>query len=81
MSRQLRDRCIGLAADYRARINLVGLEAPRTVIHARNRSRPEPVPAAVIDRLVGKWEAVDPTEAHVVERVDTSPISSRTPAG
>lgn len=72
ISRQLRDRCIGLAADYRARITLVGLEAPRSVIHARNRARPEPVPAAVVERLASRWEAVDPTEAHVVERVDTS---------
>jgi predicted kinase len=78
ISRQLRDRCIGLAADYRARITLVGLEAPKSVIHARNRARPEPVPAAVIDRLVDKWEAVDVTEAHAVERVDTAQMSTRT---
>ncbi|MGI5501729.1 AAA family ATPase [Lentzea sp. CA-135723] len=75
ISQQMRERCIGLAADYRARITLVGLEAPKNVIHARNRARPEPVPAAVIDRLAGKWEAVDPTEAHVVDLVDTAGVN------
>ncbi|GAB2839683.1 AAA family ATPase [Lentzea nigeriaca] len=78
ISRQLRDRCIGLAADYRARVTLIGLEAPKSVIHARNRARPEPVPASVIDRLVDKWEAVDITEAHAVERVDTAQTPTRT---
>jgi tRNA uridine 5-carbamoylmethylation protein Kti12 len=37
-----------------------------TVIQARNATRPEPVPAAVIERLANKWEAPDPTEAHTV---------------
>ncbi len=71
VSRQLRDRCIGLAADYHARITLVGLEAPPDVVAARNRSREHPVPASVIDRLVDRWEAPDPTEAHQVRLVST----------
>ena len=73
VSRQLRERCIGLAADYRARITLVGLEAPPDVLRARNNARAQPVPAAVVERLITKWEAPDPTEAHHVERVDTRP--------
>ena len=76
ISQQLRERCIGLAADYHARVTLVGLEAPKDVVHARNRARPAPVPAVVIDRLADRWEAVDPTEAHTVERVDTAPRST-----
>ncbi|GLZ34243.1 hypothetical protein Lesp02_64300 [Lentzea sp. NBRC 105346] len=71
ISRQMRDRCIGLAAGYHARITLVGLEAPPATLHARNRARTEPVPRTVIDRLAAKWEAPDPTEAHIVELVDT----------
>ncbi|TWP49150.1 AAA family ATPase [Lentzea tibetensis] len=71
VSRQMRDRCIGLAADYHARITLIGLEAPPATLRARNSARPEPVPAAVIDRLAAKWEAPDPTEAHTVEWIDT----------
>ncbi|PRY33976.1 AAA family ATPase [Umezawaea tangerina] len=71
VSRQLRERCVGLAADYRARVTLVGLEAPPDVLRARNRARAEPVPAAVVERLIAKWEAPDPTEAHEVRWVDT----------
>ena len=71
VSRQLRERCVGLAADYRARVTLVGLEAAPSIVRARNRARAEPVPEAVVDRLIGKWETPDPTEAHHVEWVDT----------
>lgn len=72
VSRQLRERCIGLAADYGARVTLIGLEAPPAVLYARNQARLNPVPAPVIERLIGKWEAPDPTEAHEVEWIDTS---------
>lgn len=71
VSRQLRERCVGLAADYRARVTLVGLEAAPDVVRARNRARAEPVPATVVERLIDKWETPDPTEAHHVEWVDT----------
>jgi predicted kinase len=66
MTRQIREQTIGLAAAYKARIEVISLEAPMTVIQARNATRPEPVPAAVIERLANKWEAPDPTEAHTV---------------
>jgi tRNA uridine 5-carbamoylmethylation protein Kti12 len=71
VSRQLRERCVGLAADYRARVTLVGLEAAPDVVRARNRARAEPVPDPVVERLIDKWETPDPTEAHHVEWVDT----------
>ncbi|MET0133463.1 MAG: AAA family ATPase [Kibdelosporangium sp.] len=71
VSRQIREQTIGLAAGYRARVEVIALEAPLPVIHARNAARPSPVPAAVIDRLAGRWEAPDPTEAHTVEWIST----------
>ncbi|HEX6339977.1 AAA family ATPase [Umezawaea sp.] len=71
VSRQLRERCVGLAADYRARVTLVSLEAPPSVVRARNRARTAPVPEAVVERLIDRWETPDPTEAHHVEWVDT----------
>ncbi|MGI5227403.1 AAA family ATPase [Actinoallomurus sp. CA-142502] len=71
VSRQLRDRCVGLAAGYRARVELVALEAPPQVLRERNRARRAPVPEPVIDRLIGRWEAPDPTEAHAVRWVVT----------
>jgi predicted kinase len=67
ISRQQRDLCIGLAANYHARVEIVSLEAPEDLVRARNRSRPAPVPETVLDRLIAKWEAPDLTEAHTVQ--------------
>ncbi|GAA2593604.1 AAA family ATPase [Actinomadura fulvescens] len=72
VSRTLREQCTGLAADYRGRIELVALEAPPGVLRERNRSRRAPVPEAVVDRLVGRWETPDPTEAHQVHWLSTA---------
>ncbi|WP_067818485.1 AAA family ATPase [Actinomadura kijaniata] len=71
VSRQLREQCTGLVADYHGRVEIVALEAPPPVLHARNRARPSPVPEAVIDRLVGRWEQPDPTEGHRVDWITT----------
>ncbi|ONI79772.1 poly(A) polymerase [Actinosynnema sp. ALI-1.44] len=71
VSRQIRQQSIGLAAAYKARVEVIALEAPLTVIKNRNAARPQPVPTAVIDRLVNKWEAPDPTEAHTVHWLST----------
>ncbi|GLZ03299.1 hypothetical protein Acsp03_07660 [Actinomadura sp. NBRC 104412] len=72
VSRTLREQCTGLIADYRGRVDLVSLEAPRDVLLRRNRERPHPVPDAVIDRLVRRWEAPDPTEAHTLRWLATA---------
>jgi predicted kinase len=73
VSRQLRTRCISLFADYNARVRIVYVEVPAGVLLAQNRRRPEgqrsPVPEAVIERLLERWEVPDPTEAHRVEWV------------
>ncbi|MBO2454150.1 AAA family ATPase [Actinomadura barringtoniae] len=71
VSRMLREQCTGLIADYKGRIELVSLEAAPAVLRSRNRGRTAPVPDAVIDRLAGRWELPDPTEAHQVEWVTT----------
>jgi predicted kinase len=68
ISRTLRELCIGLAADYHARVEIVALEAPPDVVRQRNRSRPSPVPEPVMDRLIGRWESPDLTEAHAIHR-------------
>jgi len=73
VSRDLRRRTVDLAADYGARVTVVALEAAPEVIRARNAARPVPVPRAVIDRLVARWEPPDPTEAHAVRLIDTGP--------
>ncbi|WP_432981985.1 AAA family ATPase [Dactylosporangium sp. CA-233914] len=72
VTRALRSRCIGLAAGYGARVEVVSVEAPPDVVHRRNRARARTVPAAVIDRMAGRWELPDPTEAHAVSWVDNA---------
>jgi predicted kinase len=70
-TKQMRTRTIGLCAGYGARIEIIATESPPAVIARRNRDRANPVPAAVIDRLIRRWEAPDVTEAHQVIRVRT----------
>jgi predicted kinase len=72
VSRRVREQCIGLIAGYRGRVELVALEAPPQVLRTRNRARPQPVPEAVVDRLIDRWETPDPTEAHTVEWISTA---------
>ena len=62
--RQTRRRWIDLFADYGARIELVYLEPPLSVIDQRNESRARPVPKKVIQRLVEKLEPPTWAEAH-----------------
>lgn len=67
LSRQLRGQCIRLFADYQAKVRIVYLEVPEERLHRQNRQRPAPVPRAVIERLLDRWEVPDQTEAHQVE--------------
>ena len=62
--RQTRKRWIDLFADYGARIELVYIEPPLSLIFERNSRRPRPVPARVIERLVDKLEPPTWIEAH-----------------
>jgi predicted kinase len=72
ISRDLRARTVALCSDYGARVEIVSVEAPPPVVRARNRARPRPVPDGVIDRMIGRWETPDPTEAHEVTLVETT---------
>lgn len=69
ISRTQRQACLALAANYRARVEIVAVETGEPTLRARNRARSEPVPDKVIDRLIRRWEAPDLTEAHAVHTV------------
>jgi predicted kinase len=69
LSRQLRAQCLQLLADYQARIRIVYVEAPEERLQRQNRQRQAPVPQAVLERLLDRWEVPDKTEAHRVEWV------------
>jgi predicted kinase len=69
LSRQLRSQCINLFADYNARVRIVYVEVPEERLLHQNRQRPAPVPLAVLNRLLDRWEMPDRIEAHGVEWV------------
>jgi predicted kinase len=62
--KQTRRRWIDLFADYEARIEVIYIEPPLSVILGRNRRRERPVPEKVILGLAGKCEPPTLTEAH-----------------
>jgi predicted kinase len=72
ISRDVRMRTVALCSDYGARVEIVALEATPPVIRARNRARSRPVPEVAINRMLGRWETPDPTEAHSVTWIDTT---------
>lgn len=69
ISRELRSQLIDLAAAYDVRVRIIWVEAPRTELWQRNRTRPKPVPERVIDAMMERWETPDRCEAHAVEWV------------
>lgn len=64
LTRTMRQRWIGLSADYGARVELVYIEPPLGVILERNRGRERQVPERVILRLLEKTETPNLTEGH-----------------
>ncbi len=64
VTRQIREQCISLFVDYKARVRIVYVESPAAALYQQNRDRAAAVPQQVIDRLVAKWEVPDVTEAH-----------------
>lgn len=77
LARDLRGGVIDLADDYKARVRIVAVEAACDVVAERNRGRAEPVPASAIDRMLGRWEFPDRSEAHVVDVVAADEDLSR----
>ena len=62
--RLTRQRWIDLFADYQARIEIVYVEPPFSVVLARNKRRERPVPETVIRGLAARCEPPTLTEAH-----------------
>ncbi len=78
LSRKLRSGYIDLLAAYRARVRIVYVESPATLQTRQNQERAERVPAAVIERLLDRWQVPDRTEAHHVDYVvrDATPTDA-----
>ena len=72
LSRRIRGTCIDLFARYNARIRIVTVEAPPTVLREQNKRRPNPVPSGAISKMLRRWEYPDLTEAHELNSVGMS---------
>jgi predicted kinase len=70
VTRALRSQLIDFFIGYHARVRIVYVEAPFATVLLRNRHRRYPVPQPVIEKLVGKLELPDPSEAHEVVWVE-----------
>jgi predicted kinase len=66
LSASLRGQLLELFRAYRARTHIVYCETTAEAQRERNRARPDPVPAAVIERMLERWTVPDATEAHAV---------------
>ena len=62
--RLTRQRWIDLFADYQARIEIVYVEPPLSVVLARNKRRERPVPEKVMLGLAARCEPPTITEAN-----------------
>ena len=64
LGKPVRAALAGLFSAYRARIDIVYLETGEAELLRRNASRPGPVPASAIERMLGRWEPPTLTECH-----------------
>jgi predicted kinase len=71
LSRQIRGSLINLCADYRAKIEIVYVEAGPEELARRNGARRNPIPAKAIERMLERWEVPDLSECHTL-RIDLS---------
>ena len=69
LSAALRAQLLALFRGYRARTRIVYCETTAEAQRDRNRARAAPVPAAVIERMLGRWTVPEPSEAHAVAYV------------
>ena len=67
LTKETRQKLIGLFERYGARVRIVYLETDRKSRFERNRNRPGVVPERAVERMLGKTEPPTPDEAQWVE--------------
>lgn len=77
LSRQQRQKIIGLARDYDYVIEGVSLDIPLDVAKARNRQRDRAVPDAVMDKLGRKREPIMTDEVHALQSICEDGVAKR----
>jgi predicted kinase len=66
LSTQMRGKTLDLLYAYRARVKLIYLEVPESVVFARNRRRDTTLADKDLARMLHRWEVPMPWEAHEV---------------
>lgn len=74
VSRSTREKIVGIALDYDAKVEAHALDVPLAVAMERNRKRPDPVPDLVIAKIAAKREPIGADEAHEVWSWDLDQI-------
>jgi predicted kinase len=69
ISLMIRRKSLSLFLEYGARVRIVYLEQPVSVMESRNRDRDQTVPWKAIETMLRKWDVPTLTEAHQVEYV------------
>lgn len=69
LSTQMRNKTLDLLFGYNAEVSLVYLENSEATIKSRNTKRDTTLTNGAIDKMLYRWEAPLPTEAHVVSYV------------
>lgn len=64
---QMRRQLVQLFRNYNARVRIVYVEANWDEIQRRNKTRPNPVPDSVLQKLIRKLDVPNATEGHVVD--------------
>ncbi len=67
LSQQRRQALVQLFNTYKARIKIVYLEVPHSVLIERNRKRKDSLPLTVLNRFIDRMEIPQLSEAHKVE--------------
>ena len=71
ITRQMRSQLIDLFTDYGAKVKIVYIEKPYTTWKVQNKNREYMLPENVLDKMLGKLEVPQLTEAHEVEYLVT----------
>ncbi|MDF1547267.1 MAG: AAA family ATPase [Bacteroidales bacterium] len=66
LSSSLRKTLIGLFAEYGAHVKIIYLEVPYKKLLLQNQNRKYPLPQAVLDKMIKKWDVPQQWEAHNV---------------
>lgn len=67
ITRQMRSQLIDLFTSYGAKVKIVYIEKPYDVWRKQNKNREYSLPDSVLDKLLGKLEIPQLTEAHEIE--------------